>query len=211
VAPVVDAQVVTKQGTSGSTIVSPPLTTSTTNELLVAFLVSDATAAGQRFNSITGGGLTWRLRRRQNTQLGTAEIWVATATAKLTSVTFTATRNSGSFDGMMVVTAFKGADTAVDGAVNGASASSGAPIVSLTTLRASSVVWGVGVDIDAAVARTVGSTQTKVEEFLDSGNSYWVQRLTSPVGAAGTAVTVNCTAPTADRYNLAAIEILAGP
>jgi hypothetical protein len=34
-----------------------------------------------------------------------------------------------------------------------------------------------------------------------------VQRMTNPVAAAGTSVTINDTAPTADRYNLTICEI----
>ena len=42
-----------------------------------------------------------------------------------------------------------------------------------------------------------------------AGDTFWSQTTTAAVANAGTAVTINDTAPTADRYNLAAVEILA--
>ena len=57
----------------------------------------------------------------------------------------------------------------------------------------------------------------QVGEPLDSwvdtaaGDTSWSQTTTAAVTNAGTAVTINDTAPTADRYNLAAVEILAKP
>jgi hypothetical protein len=95
------------------------------------------------------------------------------------------------------------------GAVQTASAASGAPTVSLTTTRAGSLVFGVGNDWDSSVARTVGSGQSIVSQWIDTsvGDTFWAQRLTSPAGALGSVVTLNDTAPTADRWNFAAIEI----
>ena len=73
----VDQLVTTNQGTNSRTIVSPAFSTTATNELLLAFVSSDGpTASGaQMFASVTGGGVTWQLRRRANAQYGTSEIW----------------------------------------------------------------------------------------------------------------------------------------
>jgi hypothetical protein len=69
-------------------------------------------------------------------------------------------------------------------------------------------VWGVGNDYDNAVARTVGTNQTKADEFLAAtGDTFWVQNKNG-TSTAGQTVTINDTAPTADRWNLATIEIL---
>src|SRR4051812_4685311 len=66
---------------------------------------------------------------------------------------------------------------------------------------------GVGNDYDHAIARTVGPNQTKVDEYLaSSGDTFWVQRETAVTPTPGP-VTINGTAPTTDRWNLAAIEI----
>jgi hypothetical protein len=44
------------------------------------------------------------------------------------------------------------------------------------------------------------------EHLAPSGDTFWVQRLTTPTSAVGVA-TVNDTAPTTDRWNLSVIEI----
>jgi hypothetical protein len=210
-APTVDASTTTHQATAATTISAPALTTTQSNELLLAFLSSDGPSGSGAvsFSGVSGGGLTWTLRKRQNAQAGTAEIWQAVAPNPLTATTFTATRSSGSWQGSMTVVAFKNADTAL-GATAGASAASGAPTASLTTTRAGSWVWAVGTDWSTASARTVGANQTVVDQYLaPAGDTYWVQRQNSPTPASGTVVTINDTAPTTDQYNLALIEILA--
>jgi Domain of unknown function (DUF1929)/Bacterial Ig domain len=207
----VDKTVTTHQSAAAKTIVSPALTTAAPNELLLAFVTSDGpSGAGSiSFSGVTGGGLTWHLVRRANAQAGTAEIWAASAPAVLTNATVTATRSSGSYVGSIAVVAFSGADLAAPVASAGASAATGAPTVTVTTTRAGSWVWGVGNDWDKATARTVGSGQTKVDEYLASvGDALWVQRQNSATPLPGTAVTLNDTAPTADRWNLAAVEVL---
>ena len=48
-----------------------------------------------------------------------------------------------------------------------------------------------------------------VDEFLaPAGDTMWVQRRNSTTPLIGTQVTLNDTAPTSDRWNLAAIEVL---
>ncbi len=203
-------KVVSLHQTSPATAISVGgLTTTGTNELLVAFVSSDGPSPGAvSFSGVAGGGLTWKLRQRTNTQAGTSEIWVAAAPAPLTNATVTATRASGSWVGSITVVGFTNASTA-DGAVATANASTGSPTVSLTTTAAGSWVWAVGNDWDRAVTRVVGSGQTKVDEYLASvGDSFWVQSQTAPGGAAGSLVTLNDSSPTTDRWNLSALEIL---
>jgi hypothetical protein len=77
------------------------------------------------------------------------------------------------------------------------------------TTRSGSWVWGVGEDWDRATARTVGPGQTLVDQFLSpSGDTFWTQRQSATTPAAGT-VSINDTAPTADRWDLAIVEVLA--
>jgi hypothetical protein len=208
--PVFDKAVTTKQASGSTSISSPAITTAQPNELLVAFIASDGpnSSGSQRISAVTGGGLTWTLRARANAQAGTAEIWTAPAPNVVTNVIVTATRSNGSWQGMITVAAFQRAGLTGTGATANASASSGAPRVTLTT-QANSLVWAIGDDWDRAVSRTVGANQTKQSEYLaPAGDTFWVQYLNAPVAAAGTAVTINCTAPTNDRWNLAALEIL---
>jgi hypothetical protein len=209
----VNASVKTHQSSPAKTITSGALSTTTGNELLVAFLASDGPKGGgtQTFSSVTGAGVTWKLAQRTNSQAGTAEIWTAVAPSPLTNATVTATRSSGTFTGSINVVAFSGADTTTPGAVGTASAASGQPTVSLTTTSSGSWTWAVGDDWDNASSRTVGAGQTKFDEFLAStGDTFWTQSQTAPGNAAGTKVTLNDTAPTTDRWDMAAIEIRPG-
>jgi hypothetical protein len=209
-----DGQVTTRQSTTGSTIASPPLSTTKSGDLLLAFISSDGpTGSAQTISGVTGGGLTWTLRSRANGQPGTAEIWQAVAPTPLTNVTITATRSKTSYQGSITVAAFTGADTATNGATASANAASGAPSVSLATTKAGSWVWGVGEDWDRAVTHTPASGQTIVDQFLaPSGDTFWTQRQTATTPAAGTSVPISDTAPTNDRWDLATIEIRsAGP
>ena len=70
-------------------------------------------------------------------------------------------------------------------------------------------VYAVGNDPDRATARTVGSGQALVQQWLDrsSGDTFWVQALSAPTGAAGSNVKINDTAPVTDRWNFSAVEV----
>jgi len=205
-----DTVITKNQASASTTITTAAFSTTAPNELLVAFISADgpSTSGGQRVTAVTGGGLVWTLRQRVNTQAGASEIWQAVAPNIVTNATVRATLVSSRVSAMVVAT-FTGADTALKGAVGAANALSGAPSVSLTATRLGSWVWGVGNDWDRAAARTVGSGQTKVWEFLPSvGDTLWVQRQTTAGGVAGITATLNDTAPTNDRWNFAAIEIV---
>jgi hypothetical protein len=83
----------------------------------------------------------------------------------------------------------------------------------LTTTAAGSWVFAVGNDWDRATARVVDSGQVMVHQFLDngSGDTYWTQSQAATTPTAGTVVTIDDTAPTVDRWNLSAVEILPSP
>lgn len=207
---------VAKDGTTKATsVTSPAFSTSSGNELLLAFVASDyLSGANTTVTGVTGGSLTWALVKRTNAQSGTAEIWRAFAPAVLSNAAVTATVSQSVISSITVV-GFTGADTSGSngsgaiGAIGGGSGASGAPTASLTTTRNGSWVVGVGNDYDKAIARTVGTGQTLVHQILtSSGDTYWVQRQISTTPVSGTAVKINDTAPTADRYNLAIAEVL---
>ena len=204
--------------TAGTTITTPALTTTGPNELLLAFVSLDVSTAAGANNTVTaidntGGGLTWVLVRRTNTQRGSAEIWRAfapTARTMTVTATFGLTANASS----MTIIAFGGVDTTgtngsgAIGATGSGNGASGAPTASLVTTRANSWVFGVGNDWDNTVARTLGPNQTMVHQSLPSvGDTYWVQRQTNPTPVVGTTVTINDTAPTNDRWNLSIVEV----
>jgi hypothetical protein len=73
-------------------------------------------------------------------------------------------------------------------------------------------VLGGGNDYDNAIARTPGTGQSLVHQDLAPvGDTYWVQMENAPTLLSGTSVTINDTAPTGDRYNLAIVEVLPHP
>jgi hypothetical protein len=196
--------------------VSGAFSTTSPNELLLAFISGDyRTGTNTTVTGVTGAGLTWVLVQRTNAQRGTSEIWRAFAPTTLSAVSVTATL-SQSTAGSMTVVSFSNVDTTgtngsgAIGATASANKNAGAPIATLTTTRNNSWVFGVGNDFDDAVARTVGLDQTMVNQYLATiGDTYWVQRTTNPVPTAGTLVTINDTAPTANRFNLSLCEIRA--
>ncbi|HEX2700650.1 MAG TPA: fibronectin type III domain-containing protein [Acidimicrobiales bacterium] len=189
---------------ASGTVTTAPFDTSGPNELLVAFVSSDGPAGMTA--SVSGSGLGWSLARRTNTQLGTSEVWSAFAPNKLTAATVTSTPSSAGYVQSLTVLAFSGA--AGIGATSGANAPSGAPAVSLTTTAAGSWAFAVGFDYDGAIARTLGAGQTMVHQAVQAGSgTFWAQSTSAPTATAGTLVTLNDTAPTNDRYNLAAVEV----
>ena len=211
-------QIIVADGTTTSTTrATASFSTSATNELLLAFISSGkGTATTTTVNSVAGASLTWVLVQRTNTQQGTAEIWRAFAPTALSKVTVTATF-SQSVQSSMTVVSFTGVDTTgtngsgAIGATATANAAASAPSASLTTTRANSVVFGVGDDPTAKVARTLGANQSLVHQLLCtvSGQTctLWVQQVPTLVSASGTSVTINDTAPTADAYNLSLVEV----
>lgn len=206
---------VSKDGTKATTIASPAFSTTTGNELLLAFITTDYLGgANTTVTGVTGGGLAWALAVRSNGQSGTSEVWRAFAPSVLSNATVTATISQSVVSSMTVVS-FTGADTTgtsgsgAIGATASGSASSGAPTASLVTTRNYSWVFGAGNDFDNAIARTAGANQALVHQVLTStGDTYWVQMQKSVTPTSGTLVKINDTAPTTDRYNLALIEVL---
>jgi len=212
--PIVDVNKSKLQETKSKTVAVAGVTTTQPNELLLAFISTDqVSATAPTVTSIASGTLTWTLVKRQNEQNGTSEIWRAFAPAQVSNMTVTATL-SQTVTSLMSVVSFSNVDiTGVNGAgaigaVGGLSKPAGAPVATLVTTRANSMVFGVGNDYDGAVARVVGAGQSMIAQSLSSvGDTYWVQRLDGSVAAVGTTVTINDTAPTNNRFNLAIVEI----
>lgn len=209
-----DAITSTDRSSESSSISSTAFSTKSGNELLLAFIATDANSSGITVTGISGAGVSWALVRRTNSQLGTAEIWRAFAPNVISTGTVTATL-SQSVAASITIVSFSGVDTTgtngsgAIGITNGNSASSGAPSVSVTTTRNGSWVFGVGNDWDKATGRTPGTNQSLVHQYLASvGDTYWVQEQNTPTATGGTQVFINDTAPTTDRYNLSVVEVL---
>lgn len=201
------------QGTAGTSIVSGTFSTAVPNELLLAFVATDALSSGVVVSSMTNSpGLTWSLVKRTNTQMGTAEIWKAFATNQVSNSSVTANLSQNVAASMLVIS-FAGVDPSGGiGATGGGSSASGTPSASLTTTRNNSLVVGVGNDWDSAIVRTLGSNQTLLHQLLtNAGDTYWMQMQTSPIPTSGTAALINDTAPSGDSYNLSIVEVIPAP
>jgi len=187
---------------------TPAFSTASQGEVLIAFAASDGPTSGSQALTVSGAGLTWTLVKRANTQFGTSEIWVATASNQLLNVTVRSVQSAGGYRQSLTVVAFTGAGGI--GASATASAASGAPTVSLTTTKAGSLVYGIGNDWDRAIARVLGANQVLVHQWIDSatGDTYWVQAVSGAASTAGTLIQLNDTSPTTDRWNFASVEIL---
>jgi len=210
----IDLTTSTDRGTAASSIATSAFTTRAGNELLLAFVSTDATGATPNVSvtGVTGGGLAWTLVKRTNAQFGTAEIWRAFATTTVTNATVTATL-SQSIPASITVMAFAGVNaTTPIGATGGASGASGPPTASLTTQGTNSWVFAVGNDYYGNAARTPGTNQTMVHQYLVTTpgivDAFWVQRQNATVQPAGTPVTINDTAPTTDGWNMSIVEII---
>ena len=205
------------QGTTSTSLIAPAITTSTSNELLLAFVSADnVSTAATTVTAMSGGGLVWTKVVATNAQRGTAEVWRAFAAVPTANIAVNATL-SQSVTASMSVISFRGVDTTgtngsgAIGAFASSSAASGAPSASLVTTRSGSWVFGVGNDWDSPIGRTVGPGQTLLHQYFPPvGDTYWVQSQTSPTPLAGTTVFINDTAPTSDRYDLSIVEILPG-
>jgi hypothetical protein len=213
----IDALVAKDQAGAAASVTSGTFSTSVGNELVLAFVATDALSPNVTVTNLTGGGLTWNLVQRTNTQLGTAEIWRAFAANPVTNGSATATLSQNVVSSMLVMS-FAGVDTSGtngSGAIGNTgtgNANPGVPSASLTTTRNNSIVVGVGNDWDSAIGRVLASNQTMLHQYLStSGDTYWVQMRTNPVTASGTLVSINDTSPTTDRYNLSIVEVRPAP
>jgi hypothetical protein len=219
VVPTVVQNVVTniEANTVGNGRIVSPAVTPAANTLLVAFVSSDAPVGGPntQANTVTNSGaaLTWTRAALSTTQLGATEIWWAFTPVAQPAMTVTAALSRGNVAASMRVVTFSGASpltgaaTAINNAANGAGV---VPNVTLTTTRANSLVFMTGNDWDNAQTMTAVAGQTILGQFTPAvGDTYWVQRTTAAVPAAGTAVTMRSTypPPNTDRWNVAAIEI----
>jgi hypothetical protein len=212
----IDANSSTDRLTASTTVASPSFSTVSGNELLLAFISTDyISGANTTAKSIAGAGLTWALVVRSNGESGTSEIWRAFASAPLSAAVVTATLSQRVVSSMTIMS-FTGVDTSgtdgsgAIGATASKSAATGAPSATLVTTRNNSWVLGVGNDFDNAIARTPGSGQSLAhQDLVPIGDTYWVQMQSNPTALTGATVSINDTAPTADRFNLSICEILA--
>jgi hypothetical protein len=190
------------------TITTPTFSTTAVGDLLLAFVAYDGPSDAVQTGSVSGAGLTWTLLERSITQSGTAEIWSARVDGTLSNATVSALPGTGtSFEGSLTVIAFtNAAGTSVLGRTG---APSGQPDIPLPGVIAGDWVFAVGNDWDNAIPRTPVSGQVLLHQALSSvGDTYWVQSTSAP-STANALVDIHDTAPASDRWNYAAVEIVA--
>lgn len=190
-------------------LTTPSFSTTTANDLLVAFVSYEGPPNFAQTAVINGAGLTWTLRARSNTQSGTSEIWSARANRTLENVTVVSQPGAdGVFHGALTVIAFTNAvGTSV---VGRAGAPSGAPNIYLPGVIAGDWVFAVGNDSGNPTARMPVSGQVLLHQSVEAtiGSTFWVQSTTTPSSANGL-VDIRNTRPTNSQWNYAAVEIVA--
>ncbi len=193
--------------TGESAITTPTLSTSEPGELLLAFADSDGPSPGTQSMTVNGAGLTWTLIQRANLEAGDAEIWAATAPGPLSKQTVQASATDSGYHGTLTVAALSGA--AGVGVSAAAGELKGPPGIELTSSGIGSVGFATGNDWDAALARTLGSNQEMLYQDLETGtgDTFWTQYTTAAGTGPGQPIVLNDTAPSSDRWNLAAVEV----
>ena len=216
-APTIATTVTRNNTASSNTITSPPFAVAG-NTLLVAFISTDAfpapsanTSVNSMNNNASAPALTWTRAARANVQRGTAEVWWAFSPTARASMTATAVLNQSVVSSMTIV-GFQGAANSLVGAAsiiaNNPTGSATQPSATITTTKANSWVFGVGVDWDLGRVLTPSANATMVSQLISSSNdTYWVERLTTPQVLAPVPVTIGVTGTTTDRWNFAVIEI----
>ncbi len=195
----------TVTATGRTPVTAAAISTTAPAGVLLALVGADGSSLGQTA-TVSGGGLSWSLVRRANGQLGDAEIWAAQVPNATSNISVTAALAQGGMNLSLTVLAVRNATL---GTSAGASAGTGAPSVSFKSSAVGSVGLAVGDDWDHAIARTLGTGQAFASQWLDTatGDSYWSQYTTAPATSVGQTITLNDTAPTRDRWNLAAVEL----
>jgi Bacterial Ig domain/Lysyl oxidase len=196
------------KATGSGTVTTAGFNTAGSADTLVAFVSSDSAGSGGQTATVSGAGLAWSLVKRSNSRPGDAEIWTAQANGPLSNATVSAKLGQAAYSAQLTVLAFAG--SAGVGASASAAAASGAPSVSLTTTAGGSLSYAVGNDYDSGTPRTIGPGQTMVNQWVNTttGDTFWVQGASAPSTAAGQPVTLNDTAPTADQWDFAAVEVV---
>jgi len=208
----IDVQTGKNQTTASNIITSPRFTTRSGNELIVVFLTSDgAVASPQLFNSVSTETIHFTLARRANGQKGTAEIWYAYVPNQLKNARVTATRQNGSYHGMMRVVSFTGASNQLGGTAGGSGI--GNPVLTMLTIRANSKVFAIANDSSRSTAQTAGPNQFITQQYRVNAlrTAFWTQQTTTSIPTAGTQVVLtssNNMTPATDAWNMVALEVV---
>ena len=173
---------------------------------IVVMAAFDGTAGNHTINTPTSSGLVFTAAPGMvNTRNGPVGIWVC-ANVPDGSRTVNITTSAPAAEFSMYVPVVLGAETTFGGASGSGSSSSGLPSANLTATRNGSLLFAVSSDWTAKGLGTVGPAQTMMQEQHNAGGltaHYWRKNL----WVRGGTHTLNLTAPAAEDYNLAVVEI----
>jgi hypothetical protein len=194
------------------TVTTPVFHTAAPGEVLVAFVSSSGPAGQRQTATVSGGGLKWKLVKRQNAQSGDSEAWTATSDHVLVNAAVRSTASIPGYEQLLTVIAMEGVSKI--GASTGASARGAMPPVELVTTSATSLVFAVGNDqsptaLHAAIT-TLPRGWVPLHQWVGqvNGSSYWSQYTNDPTGAAGSVVAVSHALPARSASNLVAVELV---
>lgn len=158
----------------------------------------------------TGGGLTYLLKQSVVVaSYGTVYIWTTTSGS---SQTFTLSISESGGSALWAYNALRFSGSSGIGASNKTNVNGGAPSLGLTTTGDNSAIVVANVDWNAADGttrtwRTANTAATEVTYFRDAANYTVYGAYHADSGAAGSK-TVGLSAPSGQKYSIAAVEIL---
>lgn len=159
--------------------------------------------------TITGGGLTWRtLIFSAPASNAVIYVWGVVVGTSPGAITVTVTPSASS-PHAMVVERWSGANLATTPAVSTPLTGSGAPLATVTTTAADSIVSWVDADWNESAVTTSTYRSGAIEEnkFLATGAySAWFARQAAPTAGSQT---IGMTAPAGQTWNMGGVEILA--
>jgi hypothetical protein len=201
-----------------SSLTSALFSSSGGNEIF-ALMESNGSSA-IKITSITTSGLTWQFVALSSATSGpSAEIWIASTTAAITSKTAQVNLSATTAGGCgFTVLSFTGADLTGSNGLGAVGAkgldsnvsSSHQPSCNVTTTRSGSFVVGSLVDFNAATAYTATAGNTIDHIFLSPTSDTELDVRTTNVVSGLTSTTLNFTnAATTDQTNFVCAEIKA--
>lgn len=173
---------------STTTSVGAAITTSGADRVIIALVCNDgapSTFAAVNVSGVSGGGLTWSLRKRysnvggRHTNNHTIEEWWAPASAQLTAQTITATFASTIDNSGIIVFGVSGAfdytnpfdaSASLVATAHDDSGTSSIVTGTFSTLSADTFVFGAW---SSPRGDSVGTGLTLIDQFLNSGGTDW--------------------------------------
>jgi hypothetical protein len=183
-----------------------PFRTAVHGEVLLAMVSADGPRARRQSAGVRGGGLTWHLVARSNSQQGDAEVWAAHVDRIGPVGPVTSRLARAAYAQHLTVIALEGVDGV--GATTVAGEATGRPHASLAvTGPDASLVFAVG---NAAVARRpvlpTGQIFAARSVLRRAHATFWSQYTNQAVHPTGTRRTMQALRPVGAPWNLVAVE-----